>query len=73
MSEMSYIFNILVLGDNETVLEYLQQGGLENVSIDDVSQWEYEEDNINLTFEVPMNINADYDNLISMAEGILFF
>ncbi len=73
MSEMSYIFNILVLGDNETVLEYLQQGGLENVSIDDVSQWEYEEDNINLTFEVPMNINADYDNLISMADGILFF
>ena len=75
MSEMSYIFNILVLGDNETVLDYLQKGGLENVSIDDVSQWEYlgDKDNINLTFEVPMNINADYDNLISMADGILFF
>ena len=75
MSEMSYIFNILVLGDNETVLDYLQKGGLENVSIDDVSQWEYqgENENINLTFEVPMNINADYDNLISMADGILFF
>ncbi len=75
MSEMAYIFNILVLGENQTVLEYLQQGGLENVSIDDVSQWEYQadNDNINLTFEVPMNINADYDNLISMADGILFF
>ncbi len=73
MSEMSYMFNILVLGENETVLEYLQKGGLENVSIEDVSQWEYQEDNINLTFEVPMNINADYDNLISMADGILYF
>jgi hypothetical protein len=67
------MFNILVLGDTETVLEYLQQGGLENVSIEDVSQWEYQKDNINLTFEVPMNLNCDYDNLISMADGILYF
>ncbi len=73
MTEMSYMFNILALGDNETALNYLQQGGLENVSIDDVSQWEYQKDNITLTFELPLNVNADYDNLISMCDGILYF
>ena len=67
------MFNILVLGDIETVLEYLQQGGLKNVSIDNVSQWEYQEDNINITFEVPLNVNADFENMISMADGVLYF
>jgi len=80
---MQYIFNCLVLGKNpEVALEYFQEGGLVNTVSDGISKWNTQivnnnqdeiQDEIDITFDIPIGDETNFDELIPMADGCLYF
>ena len=71
------MFNCLILGDPIAALQTLHEGQFENVAQDAISQWQKEyliqEDEITLSLDVPVVNTANYDDLIPMADGIIYF
>jgi hypothetical protein len=71
------MFNCLVLGDYITALEYLHNGGLENVEKGEISKWmlqvNFGENECEMEIDVPVVNSIDYDTIIPMADGILYF
>ena len=79
---MQYIFNCLVLGMNtEVALEYFQEGGLVNTVSEGISKWntqlsrgqEENPDEIDITFDIPIDDETNFDELIPMADGCVYF
>ena len=78
------MFNCLVLGANtEVALEYFQEGRLANTVSDGISKWNtqlelenrqnLEMDEIDITFDIPVSDEVNFDDLIPMADGCIYF
>ncbi len=71
------MFSCLVLGDINSALQYFHESGLQKNKKSNVIQWEkhftLKEDVINITLDVPISEEVPYDDIIPMADGLIYF
>ena len=71
------MFSFIVLGDSQTAIDYFDHAGLLNIDQGDISKWEkqctYQDDEIDLTLDIPLTHDFEYDEFLPMADGILYF
>jgi hypothetical protein len=67
--------------NTEVALEYFQEGGLVNTVSEGISKWntqlnrgqEDNPDEIDITFDIPIGEETNFDELIPMADGCVYF
>jgi hypothetical protein len=77
MASSQYFFNILCLGDHQSISSYLNEANLEISSQDpNMVQWHvpfmFGENNCEVDITLPVS-TADYDELIGMTDGLIYF
>ncbi|UYP47553.1 hypothetical protein NEF87_003838 [Candidatus Lokiarchaeum ossiferum] len=71
------MFSFIVLGDSAAAVDYFDHAGLSNIDQGDISKWEkqctFQDNEIDLTLDVPLTDGFEYDEFLPMADGILYF
>ncbi len=74
---MQYMYTGVVLGNEQSAINYLAEAGLVCLNVDQKADWEldfnYQDDKYNISFDIPSLKQEDYEETIQIADFFIYF